>query len=213
MEPKDYKETNPRASFYACLLPELRQIAIDHGYTLAIHGSMARDLDLIAVPWAEQVQDHEIMVDKMLQAIGGTIFGAMLPQPGDKPHGRIVYTLSILGDWFIDLSVIPKGPTHPAYIGVTMNNLLWHLAKYGGQIISTKDLQPHWIDQARASNRLYVDNQSLGYVWEPNFKNGLPETPEEVEQFEKWYPLETPLPKELNDTSFLFKKRINPRDN
>jgi len=107
MEPKNYTKTNPRASFYACLLPELRQIAIEHGYTLAIHGSMARDLDLIAVPWADQVKSHELMVDKMLQAIGGTIFGPMLPRIGEKPHGRIVYTLSILADWFIDLSVFP----------------------------------------------------------------------------------------------------------
>lgn len=96
---------------------------------------------------------------------------------------------------------------------VTIEMLLEYLALHGGQIISTKDLQPHWIEQARASNRMYVDEWSLGYVWEPHFKDGLPTTEKEVEEFEKWYPLETPLTKELEDPSFLFVKRINPRDN
>lgn len=107
MDNKCYSETNPKATFYACLLPELRQIAIDHGYTLAIHGSMARDMDLIAIAWVETPKDHDVMVDKMLKAIGGTMFKSHLPVIGEKPHGRLCYTLSILGDWFIDLSVIP----------------------------------------------------------------------------------------------------------
>lgn len=95
----------------------------------------------------------------------------------------------------------------------TIETLLSYLAQFGGQIISSNDLQPEWIEQARASDRIYVDDNSLGYVWEPNFKNGLPTTEKEVEQFEKWYPLQTPLPKELEDPSFLFIKRINPRNN
>jgi hypothetical protein len=96
---------------------------------------------------------------------------------------------------------------------ITIETLLEYLALYGGEIISTKDLQPEWIEQARASGRLYVDNNSLGYVWEPEFKDGLPTTDKEVEDFEKWYPLKIKLPKELEDPSFLFKKRINPRHN
>ena len=60
---------------------------------------------------------------------------------------------------------------------------------------------------------MYVDKWSLGYVWEPYFKDGMPTTVKEIEEFEKWYPLETPLPEELKDSSFLFEKRINPRDN
>lgn len=95
----------------------------------------------------------------------------------------------------------------------TIETLLEYLAQYGGQIISSNDLHPQWIEQARASNRMYVDDNSLGYVWEPNFKDGLPTTDEEVEQFQKWYPLPVPLPESLKDPSFLFEKRINPRNN
>lgn len=108
MENKDYSQTNPKATFYACLYPELRQIAIKHGYALAIHGSMARDLDLIAVAWTENPSHYEVMFEEMAKQIGGTIFELNAPHKEvSKPHGRICYTLSILGDWFIDLSIIP----------------------------------------------------------------------------------------------------------
>lgn len=86
---------------------------------------------------------------------------------------------------------------------LTIEHLLELLATYGGQIISSNDLKPEWINQARASGRMYVDDFGYGYVWEPKFKNGLPETPEEVEQFEKWYPLQVEVPLSLKIPFFL----------
>lgn len=73
------------------------------------------------------------------------------------------------------------------------------LVKHGGKIVSSNSLSAEWIAQARASNRMYVDNNSLGYIWEPEFKNGMPETVEEVELFEWCYPLETKLPESLKE--------------
>lgn len=95
----------------------------------------------------------------------------------------------------------------------TIETLLEYLSPYGGQIISTKDLQPLWIEQAKASGRMYVNNESLGFVWEPSFVNDIPCTEKEVEMFDKWYPLEVPLPDALKNPEFLFVKRINPRHN
>ena len=104
---KDYSETNPKASFYAVLYADFRKIAIECGYALAVHGSMARDMDLIAVAWTEEVVEPDILMEKLAEAAGATIFDNLYPKKGDKPHGRICYTLSIMGDWFIDLSVMP----------------------------------------------------------------------------------------------------------
>lgn len=89
----------------------------------------------------------------------------------------------------------------------TIETLLEYLAQYGGQIISSNDLHPQWIEQARASNRMYVDDNSLGYVWEPNLEYGLPTNDEELEQFKKWYPLPVPLPESLKEPHFLFKNK------
>ena len=38
---------------YPAILPTLKGVAHEHGYAVAVHGSQARDLDVIAVPWVE----------------------------------------------------------------------------------------------------------------------------------------------------------------
>lgn len=87
---------------------------------------------------------------------------------------------------------------------MSIEGLLELLAAHGGSIVSTASLSPEWIEQARASDRMYVDENSLGYVWEPDIKR-LPETEEEVEWFKKWYPLKVELPPELDDPKLFFE--------
>lgn len=75
---------------------------------------------------------------------------------------------------------------------ITIDKLLGYLAKHGGRIVSYNDLTPYEISQATASGRMHVDQDSLGYVWEPKFKTGFPTEPSEVELFEWCYPLPHP---------------------
>lgn len=77
--------------------------------------------------------------------------------------------------------------------------LFEYVAKYGGKIIRTNDLPAELIAQARASNRMYVDENSLGYVWEPPFAGRFPETVEEVKMFEWCYPLPVEVPNDLDE--------------
>lgn len=88
-----------------------------------------------------------------------------------------------------------------------MKGLLSLLAEHGGSIISSNDLHPDLIAQARASNRMYVDENSLGYVWEPPFAGRFPMTETEVALFERCYPIEVELPAELSFENIW--KRIN----
>mgnify|MGYP003556531103 CR=1 FL=1 len=104
---KDYSKTNWRPSYYAMFLPEMRQIAIDHGYTMAIHGSMSRDMDIVMVPWIEKPKPVEEMIDNLLKAAGGVMHDVHISEIGEKPHGRVVYTLAIASDRFFDVSVMP----------------------------------------------------------------------------------------------------------
>lgn len=85
-----------------------------------------------------------------------------------------------------------------------IETLLELLAQHGGEIVCTASLNVEQINQARASGRMYVDANGIGFVWEPNLKR-MPETDEEVEFFEKWYPLEVELPESLKDPSFLWE--------
>lgn len=75
-----------------------------HGYTLAVHGSLHRDLDLIAVAWTDEAESPETLVAMLCEHeelihVGGWTH---------RPHGRVAVTLRTRG-WNkpIDLSIIP----------------------------------------------------------------------------------------------------------
>lgn len=72
----------------------------------------------------------------------------------------------------------------------TPNDLFELLVYSGGKIVSSNYLPTWEIQQAQASNRMFVDENGLGYVWIPTFKNPFPETVEEVQMFETCYPLD-----------------------
>ena len=101
-------KTNPKPAFYAVLLERFREIALGKGYALAIHGSMASDMDLVAIPWVKDVSSPKELLDAFWDEIGNTVFkeDKTLFQPEIKPHGRVAYAIPILGDWYIDLSII-----------------------------------------------------------------------------------------------------------
>lgn len=94
--------------FYAVLYNSMKKAALELGYALAMHGSMHSDMDLIAVAWVEDAKPIEELVQAINNCLGRTVWKEHnLKNYEERPHGRIAYTLSILGDWHIDLSVIP----------------------------------------------------------------------------------------------------------
>jgi hypothetical protein len=96
------------------LIEQIRKIAHSHGYALAVHGSLIRDIDLVAVPWeAKATSPVDLYLDlrKRLNLRAGRIT--------PKPHGRVAFILIQAeavqhGDDFtppqVDLSVMP--PRH-----------------------------------------------------------------------------------------------------
>jgi hypothetical protein len=107
----------PYALVYAALLPGLQQIAREKGYALAVHGSMATDLDLVALPWTEEADGAEALVQAIKTHLG-LIFHPACPHanPDKRPHGRRTWSLCFdpasdlyIGGPWIDLSVMPLG--------------------------------------------------------------------------------------------------------
>lgn len=93
--------------YAAAMYAELAAIARRHGYALAVHGSLARDLDLIAIPWVEDAGDPQKVIDEILAEYAVEWIGSI----GQKPHGRIAYTLSVgWGNCSIDLQFMPRVP-------------------------------------------------------------------------------------------------------
>jgi hypothetical protein len=111
-----------KAPVFAWMMPALTQVARTHGYAIGLHGSMARDLDLIAVPWTAEAAPAEVLAEAIRSAVDGKIDTLAHIAPGDdptadairenpqaKPHGRLAWSIYFSGRMFyIDLSVMPR---------------------------------------------------------------------------------------------------------
>ncbi len=96
------------APLYATILPVLVEAARSRGYALAIHGTLSRDLDLVAVPWVDDAVPAEDLVQAIARLVAWTRDDGLLVQgPEPKPHGRRAWTIPLCGDAFVDLSVMP----------------------------------------------------------------------------------------------------------
>jgi len=93
--------------YAAACYPDLARIAREHGYALAVHGSLQRDFDIIAIPWAEVVTTHEALIASICEQTAFREVG----QPENKLHGRVAYTLSIgFGECAVDFQFMGPFP-------------------------------------------------------------------------------------------------------
>jgi hypothetical protein len=126
---KDEKPNKPihvKPSFYAYCFEPLKQIALKYGYNLVLHGSLNRDMDLIAIPWGETIGDKKVMVDEMCEYLGGSIMEET-PEAHEQfmksHHGRDNYVINVYrtidrynmtGDgkidpvYYLDISITPS---------------------------------------------------------------------------------------------------------
>ena len=114
------KPIHAKPSLYAFYYEELKVIAKEYGYNLVLHGSMNRDLDLIAIPWTDTPADEFKMIQHFEQHLTG-FFGSTKEHYlfSLLPGGRKSYIININrgGEWnnycdlqyYIDISVTPLG--------------------------------------------------------------------------------------------------------
>lgn len=144
---------------YAQLLPRVREAAKNLGYAIAIHGSMQRDLDLLAIPWIEDAAEAEALVAEVAKAVDGFVIGnedrnfdrgVVDCNPTKQPHGRKSWNICWGGRPFIDLSVMPRvsawrrstapSDARPTCMSVSFNFITQRLAT-GGRIESAADVE------------------------------------------------------------------------
>jgi hypothetical protein len=90
---------------YQNVLPSIRSAARLKGYAIGVHGSMRRDLDLIAAPWKSRASSQKALV-KAIQLAVSNCYEAN-PEMHKRPHGRNAYVIHIGTHAYIDLSVMP----------------------------------------------------------------------------------------------------------
>jgi hypothetical protein len=104
------------APIYVCLYTRLAERARELGYALAVHGSAARDLDLLAAPWTDAACAPEelwaAIVEACAVSVGDAVdgAGARIDQPSAKPHGRLAWSIPLGCGAVLDLSVMPRLP-------------------------------------------------------------------------------------------------------
>lgn len=99
------------APWYAMTYTRLSEIVKEHGYALTLHGSMARDLDLVAIPWTDEPSEVGVLLQAVVDFICDKADGIAYPTPlpTEKPHGRMSYIFPVgLEGHYFDFSVMPK---------------------------------------------------------------------------------------------------------
>jgi hypothetical protein len=114
------KPIKPKPHFYAHCFAGLQEIAKEKGYNLLIHGSMNRDMDLVAVPWVDEPSTHA----DLLMAFTAFLGVPYLTDTNDVPHhfsllpgGRSSYIIDLNRggrfngyqdeQYYLDISITP----------------------------------------------------------------------------------------------------------
>lgn len=110
--------------YYRALIEALRHVAYRCGYALAVHGSLKRDIDLIACPWRDTAISAAGLIEDLQKAAEVIVGTARIRevdrasgQPEKKPCGRLAWSLYLTHDDngpYLDISVMPKGATNDA---------------------------------------------------------------------------------------------------
>lgn len=104
--PAQYED--PAAGWEDAKLPDLRtvwSVARECGYAVGVHGSLKRDVDLIAAPWTDEAVGNAELIDRLCAALNAT----RIDGPERKPFGRRAVMLQIDGYYKpIDLSIVPR---------------------------------------------------------------------------------------------------------
>lgn len=92
------KPVHAKPSLYAFYFEGIKEIGKNYGYNIVLHGSMNRDLDLIALPWFDYVGDKIKMLNNIAEFIGGKLVfepEENLLNFAKSHHGRMQYVINI----------------------------------------------------------------------------------------------------------------------
>ena len=107
MKSREHIVSNGKAAFYASIYDDLRQAAMNCGWALGLHGSLSNDMDIMAMPWTEDAKPVEDMIQALSDCFTDNPFKNVQTKPHyGKPNNRVVYTMPIWGDFYLDINII-----------------------------------------------------------------------------------------------------------
>jgi hypothetical protein len=106
---RTYEDGINRPLCYTLIFQWIVDVAKKYGYAIGLHGSMSRDLDLIAAPWTEEAICADQLISKIAEACGGFVSADLLTvNPEYRPHGRMAYSIQLGRGLYVDISVMPR---------------------------------------------------------------------------------------------------------
>lgn len=106
MKSREHVTTNGKAVFYAAMWNDFRQSALDKGWALALHGSLANDMDIMAMPWTEEASHPLDMILAIKKCFDKP--EEIKLSTCEMPNNRRVYTISIWSDFYLDINIIKQ---------------------------------------------------------------------------------------------------------
>lgn len=98
---------NGRAAFFAAMWDDIRQCAMDNGWAVALHGSLASDMDIMAMPWVDNCCKFSELAEKISQLFEDNDLSKNYAITyNEKPHNRVVATIPIWADFYLDICAI-----------------------------------------------------------------------------------------------------------
>jgi hypothetical protein len=113
------KQIHVKPNFYTYCFEELKIIAKNYGYNLVVHGSMNRDMDLIAIPWIKDVGNVDEMIKEFAEYLDAEIMPLTETEKKCFPHGRESRILNMMRSftpfgnytedkqYYVDISIMP----------------------------------------------------------------------------------------------------------
>lgn len=117
--PRTPEEAAAAKRYYEQAIETIRAAARGCGYAIGVHGSLERDVDLIAVPWVEHAASAERLVEavKTAMMVATGVQWIHVSEARNKPHGRVGWTLMFVTfngpHTYIDLAVLPLREQQP----------------------------------------------------------------------------------------------------
>jgi hypothetical protein len=85
---------------------DFRKAALSKGWALGLHGSLSSDMDIMAMPWVEDAEPIWEMIFSLKKCFDNP--KEIHVTEADMPNNRRVFTLSIWGDFYLDINIIQR---------------------------------------------------------------------------------------------------------
>lgn len=98
---------NGKVNIFASMYPTIQEVVYKQGWTVGLHGSLARDFDLMLQPYG----DTQSTIVDVLKAIRAELHldGMPILYAGKTTHNRCAFGLNITTDMYLDITVIDDG--------------------------------------------------------------------------------------------------------